>query len=812
MQDSSPPLPEDVPPEAINNPEALKNGIEDSSPFSSEDVPSEAINNPEKVNTGNADDIQERVNEEALFEEVPKPSMAISLFISWILPIVIIAIFSRFAVDIEPPPVKVTRPITLDTRKLAKTPKTMHSSMMMSSPMGMKRDMDQKVSPSTRPSVNHPSSYRALLKDLESRQRLWKPKKAVSSKMSRGATSASSATQESKKSSPRHEMSSKTSVTNSVTSESSNRSPSSASSSEGHERSRSERDQLVKLIAKARAKFREERSVENAIALADALRMKDIKYHDGGMGQKEALNAFDFAINETLKQKVELQNAGEPTNLSKEGTTNVAAEVMLDNAKKSVDGLLCSLYVNRGKLFFMANMFERAVESYTRCLEIEPLYLDALSSRGSSRIILGHYEDAAIDYLTVIHNDEHHFFNDAFTGIAKILAAKEDVVPGGWDPVLDVLTPIIDQYEKLVNLGVTLQVQHAYMDALNRLHHVLFTYHDVKTKDREMAWRHLTDSYRNKMARLEPYNFAVENQKLATTKAVFHKEFWPKGIGSDSDVPIFIIGFVRSGSTLLERILDAHPLIVGTGEDSVFNGRLEQIRNEIVQVSLSGDMDEMKDTVEDLAASVVKDMRERWKAIETNTESHGGSANMPMKPRRFADKMLTNYYNVGFIHMLFPHALILHVARNPMDVLWSAYKHEFPSGGLDYTSDFYSLANMYHQYREVISHWDTVLPGRVTHVRYEDLVNDTPGMARAIINATKLPWDESVLAFHKKKHAVNTLSTTQVRKGIYNHSLESWKKYEAQLQPLKNLVGQEATWSLKTTLSSYSPPAPSSPS
>jgi len=95
--------------------------------------------------------------------------------------------------------------------------------------------------------------------------------------------------------------------------------------------------------------------------------------------------------------------------------------------------------------------------------------------------------------------------------------------------------------------------------------------------------------------------------------------------------------------------------------------------------------------------------------------------------------MLTNYYNVGFIHLLYPNALILHVAREPMDTIFSAYKHEFPPGTLDYTSDFEALAELYHAYRDLMEHWDKVLPGRVTHVRYQDMVHDMPGIARAII-------------------------------------------------------------------------------
>lgn len=76
-------------------------------------------------------------------------------------------------------------------------------------------------------------------------------------------------------------------------------------------------------------------------------------------------------------------------------------------------------------------------------------------------------------------------------------------------------------------------------------------------------------------------------------------------------------------------------------------------------------------------------------------------------------------------------------------------------------------------------------------------------MAKAIISATGLEWHEDVLEFHKKKHAVNTLSTTQVRKGIYKDSLQSWRKYEEELQPLVDLIGERVNANRETTLPGY---------
>ena len=89
---------------------------------------------------------------------------------------------------------------------------------------------------------------------------------------------------------------------------------------------------------------------------------------------------------------------------------------------------------------------------------------------------------------------------------------------------------------------------------------------------------------------------------------------------------------------------------------------------------------------------------------------------------------------------------------------------------------------------------------------YEDIVNDLPGMAKAIIAATGLPWDPEVLKFHEKKHAVNTLSTTQVRKAIYKDAMNSWLRYEKQVAPLVDLIGENAEYPLKTSLLGYDPP------
>jgi len=709
------------------------------------------------------------------------PSMSWALFVFWILPILVLAVVCRIGVDTEPPAVP------LDTRPVSITlPKPKPSVKPKPDPGTTKPRKVKYIEPPLR----GPTAYQRIVKDIRGRKRVQfnKPIPTASTeKRVDGGTQPRSTPAQTKPQTP------PTSVPSTD-----------KQSSRTKKKQDSQYAQSLEILDTYRSAYEADPDdALKALNVADMLRRLDLTYHDGGSRQLEALEIYERAIELTIKKREKMIANGESTNMTLSGTSNIPDEIMLDNSAKSVDGLLCSIYTNKGKQYFMANMFEKAVSEYTKCIEMEPLYLDAVGSRGSAQIILGQYKEAGVDFQTVLEHDKQRMFNDVFTGMAKLLSAKEDAVPSGWDPMIDILEKLIPQLE--TNMAIQAGnddgfAQKMFAETLTRLHHVMFMYYDGKTKDFEQAWHHLETGYKFKMSVIPPYPKAFEKQKLTTLKGIFQAGFWPLNVGIDSFAPIFIIGFVRSGSTLLERVLDAHPLIVGTGEDSVFNGRLDEIRNAIVSASMSGEPDALRSTVNEMAYSVVDDMRARWKIINSNT-GHGESH----EPQRFADKMLTNYFNVGFIHLLFPKALILHVARNPMDTIFSAFKHEFPPGGLDYTSDFLGLADMYHSYRDIIEHWDNVLPGRVTHVRYEDMVHDMPGMARAIIDSTGLSWDDSVLEFHTKKHAVNTLSTTQVRKGVYNHSLEAWKVYEKPLQPLVKIIGERVEWNLKTTLHTYKP-------
>ena len=272
--------------------------------------------------------------------------------------------------------------------------------------------------------------------------------------------------------------------------------------------------------------------------------MYDVQYHDGGTFQEEGVATYQKAIDLATSKRNKMIADGEET-----GTVmaDLNDEMMAEYSARSMDGLLCALHTGLGKAYFMANMFEQAVQSYNRCLEIEPNYLDAVSSRGSSRIILGQYEGAAQDFMLVIEKDTSRRFQDVFTGLARVLQTRENVVPGGWDPMINVLNELIPTIESQASMIDVSEGKRLLANTLNRLYHVLFVYHDSKTQDVDAAWDSLSKSYKYKMSALPAWNTGFETQKLTATKQIFHKGFWPDGVGLKSQIPIFVIGFVRSG-------------------------------------------------------------------------------------------------------------------------------------------------------------------------------------------------------------------------------------------------------------------------
>jgi hypothetical protein len=196
---------------------------------------------------------------------------------------------------------------------------------------------------------------------------------------------------------------------------------------------------------------------------------------------------------------------------------------LFDYKQKSVDGLLCAAHTSLAKVFYMANMFEDSLKATNLALGFKPHDLDAMNQRANTNIILGNYKDAAEEYTLLLEADRNKLFVDAFTGLAKILTVKEDVVPGGWIHLISTIhtqLPLLEEkwkYVRTTNPDAVAQ----YADKLRRMHMVLFQYYDTKGNNTDLAWVHLQRGKNYKMSTVPPFNFQGDNQRIQTIIDVF---------------------------------------------------------------------------------------------------------------------------------------------------------------------------------------------------------------------------------------------------------------------------------------------------
>lgn len=246
------------------------------------------------------------------------------------------------------------------------------------------------------------------------------------------------------------------------------------------------------------------------------------------------------------------------------------------------------------------------------------------------------------------------------------------------------------------------------------------------------------------------------------------------GFGDPTLKPIFIVGMPRSGSTLVEQILASHPRVYGAGE-------VKYLHQGVIEVDRA-------------FGSAVRypELMHLIEQSQLQTIVNYYREHLPVLPdgkTRITDKMLTNYYYVGLIYLLFPNARVVHCKRNAVDTCISCYSKMFRED-MPYTYDLKEIAHYYKKYNELMEHWKAVLPRHyILEVKYEEVVGDLETAARRIVSHCDLEWDPACLEFHKTDRPVKTASVTQVRQPLYASSVERWRNYGELVEPLVKELG-----------------------
>jgi tetratricopeptide (TPR) repeat protein len=273
-----------------------------------------------------------------------------------------------------------------------------------------------------------------------------------------------------------------------------------------------------------------------------------------------------------------------------------------------------------------------------------------------------------------------------------------------------------------------------------------------------------------------PFDIEGFERRSARIRAFFDTAFFAsrKGSGDPARAPIFIVGLPRSGSTLIEQILASHPQVEGTMELTHILSIVNQLDD------LSAARAAYPESLGRLDAQQLRALGSRY-LEETAPLLRGGRAH-------FTDKLPNNFSHVGLIQAILPNATVIDARRHPMDACFSTFRQHWAEGQT-FSYDLEVLGRYYRCYLALMDHWDAVLPGKVLHLQYEELVREPQATIRRLLEHCALPFEPACLRFHETQRAVRTASAEQVRQPLYTSGVGYWRHFARELEPLRRALG-----------------------
>lgn len=404
-------------------------------------------------------------------------------------------------------------------------------------------------------------------------------------------------------------------------------------------------------------------------------------------------------------------------------------------------------YNNLGSAYENIDNESGAFDAYSKAVEINSRHSEAQHNLGAILNQRGQNEKAKACYIKAIEA------NPGFTYAHNSLSTLKKYTAD--DPHVEMLENLTSQTAQMDH-----ETQTKFWFAVGKMRGDLKKYKE-SFEAYEMA---------NKLHR-QTYPYNVEDTKTATNIIIksFDQDFSKKeNKGCVDETPIFILGMPRSGSTLIEQILDCHSQIHGAGE-------LKDL-SDIVATTIGQDPDANYVTwLENASDDELQEMGGRYiERLRTHSET----------AVKIVDKMPGNFFYVGLINKILPNAKIIHSMRDPMDICISNYTRMFKQI-MPFAYDLKELGQYCRHCDDLMVYWKDVLPNDfIIGLQYEELVDDLEGKAKELIEFCGLGWEEGCLDFHKNKRVVKTASHDQVNKPIYKTSVKRWKKYEDYIQSL----------------------------
>ena len=450
---------------------------------------------------------------------------------------------------------------------------------------------------------------------------------------------------------------------------------------------------------------------------------------------------------------------------------------------------------NAGLINFNLGRMKDAEDYYNRALKIIKNFPDALINLGNLKLKEGKAEEAEI------------YFNDALK-CNKMLSKNEMIFMalgnyyqqvGNFEKAKNYFYEInkINKNNTIADKSISLmhkyedendphlkmmenKLEFIKKDSLNANDQVFLK----NSQGQDLLYFALGKAYEDIGKYRESFKFLIKANKIYKEKLNYNinkdihlfskiKEIYKKKIEEikcEKKI-IFVVGMPRSGTTLSEQIISAHPKVHGAGE---LNYLSEGIENFLMKDKIF-----LKNAIQEYKKSDLESVQNHY--LE-------GLEKLEYQEDYVVDKAPLNFRWIGFIKTIFPEAKIIHCQRDAMDTCFSNFKNFFSAGTLSFTYDLNDLGTYFNLYKDLMNYWSSIFEGEIYNLSYEKLINKQKEETESLLNFLDLPWDKACLEPHKNKKIVATASLAQVRSPIYKSSLNKWQNYSEELKVLKNLV------------------------
>ena len=422
-------------------------------------------------------------------------------------------------------------------------------------------------------------------------------------------------------------------------------------------------------------------------------------------------------------------------------------------------------HVNIGNFYLARNDLDNAAHHFGLAIKIEPAHCVAHNNLGSTLLDQGKFAAAATHFEKSLEsnpeyapayfnlsdlaiNNKYHFTDEQIHKM-QVFVSRGELSPESASAML-------------FAIGNHFDAEKNYPEAFR----AYTTANDIQ--------KQLNEAKELRM------NFDERESLTAEVIQFFNKAYFDSlpGNGNESEIPIFVVGMPRSGSTLIEQIIASHPAAVAAGELE----EVGRIATKILPRAI-GNEEKFPVCLQGADQTVLHAMAQQYL---DHLQGLDAVAPCWKEISRVVDKMWHNFFHLGFLHTLFPKARFVHSGRNPLDIGLSCFFRRLYA--VHWSWDLEQIGKYYRLYDQIMEHWRAVLPVPIYEVDYEKLTQNPEVETRKLIDFCGLPWDDQCLAFYENNTAVRTASRIQVREPIYQSSIGRWKNYAKELEPLKGAI------------------------